>query len=350
VRTIVVTSLAVLLVLLALTLFVEFFGELKRIGEGSYTALRAFIFVVLRLPDLAIEMLPAATLLGTLLGLGSLAARSELIAMQAAGISRLRLARGVVLAGLMFAALMASVGEYFAPELAAYARQMRAMDRFEDVNLRGGNAWMREGNLIVNMRQSAEDPMDTGIYVYELGPERTLRTLGRAGHASAGEGGSWMLSAYRETRLGRVFSDGVVTADTGARRLETDMLTEDLMNLSAVQPGNLNVAALRRYVRYLRANRLDPTAYEIAYWSRISRLVSVIVMALLALPFVFGSLRAAGGGARLIVGVMIGLAYFLVSRMLANGAVVFQAEPVVMAFAPPAVLGTLALVGLLRVR
>ncbi len=350
VRTILGATALVLLVLIALTVFVEFFGQLDDIGEGAYTMLHAAGYVALRLPRLAVEMLPAAALLGALLGLGGLAGRSELIAMQAAGISRLQLARGVVLTGVFFAAFMGVVGEYFAPELANYARQMRAMAKFEDLNLRAGNAWLRDGDVIINMRQSEDEPLDAGIYVYEVGEDRTLRALGRAGHANPDDDGAWLLSVYQETRFEQLFSDGVVHASAGLRRLETDMLTEDLINLSVVRPSDLDARGLWRYVEYLRANRLDATAYEVAYWSRLAHIASAVVMTLLALPFVFGSLRAAGAGARLMVGVMIGLGYFLVSRTLANGAVVFNIDPIIVAWTPTALLLTLALGGILRNR
>jgi lipopolysaccharide export system permease protein len=69
--------------------------------------------------------------------------------------------------------------------------------------------------------------------------------------------------------------------------------------------------ALYSYVRYLRAQGLDTYKYELAFWSRIASQVSVLLMAALALPFVFGPLRSAGAGQRLMIGVMLGVVYFV---------------------------------------
>jgi lipopolysaccharide export system permease protein len=68
------------------------------------------------------------------------------------------------------------------------------------------------------------------------------------------------------------------------------------------------------------------------------------------LPFVFGSLRAAGASTRTLIGVLIGVAFFFVQRMLESGAVVFDASPLVLAWFPTALLATVALVLIARTR
>ena len=83
-------------------------------------------------------------------------------------------------------------------------------------------------------------------------------------------------------------------------------MNPDLLELSVVREDLLDTPSLVRYIGYLQDNGLDAHRYLVAYWSRIASVVSVIVMTVLALPFVFGSLRSAGAGARLVVGLIIG--------------------------------------------
>ena len=64
----------------------------------------------------------------------------------------------------------------------------------------------------------------------------------------------------------------------------------------------------------------------------------------------FGSLRSAGSGARTLIGVLIGVSFFLVQRMLESGAVVFDASPLVLAWTPTALLGAAALILIARTR
>ncbi|MEX0709121.1 MAG: LptF/LptG family permease, partial [Woeseia sp.] len=85
-RTILLSTLMVLIVLLALAGLFEFIGQLDNI-EGSFGIPQALQYAAFRLPQLTFEMLPIAALIGALMGLGSLASNSELVVMRTAGLS-----------------------------------------------------------------------------------------------------------------------------------------------------------------------------------------------------------------------------------------------------------------------
>ena len=82
----------------------------------------------------------------------------------------------------------------------------------------------------------------------------------------------------------------------------------------------------------------------------IATTVTVVIMPVLALAFVFGSLRSAGNGSRLMIGVMIGLAYFLASEMLANSGEVFDLNPALTSWIPTLALFAVTIAALTRVR
>ena len=104
------------------------------------------------------------------------------------------------------------------------------------------------------------------------------------------------------------------------------------------------------YVSYLNKNGLDAQRYETELWSRVARTATVVIMPALALAFVFGSLRSSGAGARLMIGVLIGLAYFLASEMSANSGQVFNLNPAVVTWLPSIALMTITGFALTRVR
>jgi lipopolysaccharide export system permease protein len=87
-----------------------------------------------------------------------------------------------------------------------------------------------------------------------------------------------------------------------------------------------------------------------AYWSRIANTVAVVFMVVLALPFVFGSLRSAGTGARMLVGLIIGLGFYVVGQVSSSGGEVFNLDPVLVAWAPTAALILTTAIALSRVR
>ena len=64
-----------------------------------------------------------------------------------------------------------------------------------------------------------------------------------------------------------------------------------------------------------------------AFWSRIARTVAIAFSVLLAIPFVLGSLRSAGTGTRMLMGLVLGIGFFLLQRLIESGTVVFKLNP-----------------------
>ena len=83
----------VLLGLAAFMLLLEFLADSDQVIAASDAALRALaLYMVLRLPDILAELIPVAALLAGLLSFAELARHSELTAIYAGGVSKVRLA------------------------------------------------------------------------------------------------------------------------------------------------------------------------------------------------------------------------------------------------------------------
>lgn len=340
-------------VLVSVGVFIELVGQLDDVGTASFTLGTALSYVALRLPRLVFEVLPVAALLGGLLSLGNMAVHRELVVMRASGVSQYGLLSAVALAGVALMMVMTVLGESLAPSLGAYAREMRTQALVDEMDLANArSAWLRQGDRIVHLQRSvgATDPgideFGGGVTLFELGEGQSLARIARADSAGVAPGGEWRLSNYAETVFG---ADAIeVRRENGA--FESLDLNPDLVGLSVVNEDLLDTPTLRRYIEYLRANDLDADSYLIAYWTRMANIVSVLLMTVLALPFVFGGLRSAGTGARLLVGLVIGLSYYVVVELLANSGQVFGIDPRLVAWAPGGALLVITLTALSRVR
>jgi len=337
----------VVFVLLSLGGLFLLIGQQDDIGVGRYTALAALQFVLLNLPQQGWELLPISALIGSLIGLGNLARGSELIVMRTAGLSVWRIARPVALAGLLLALLGALIGEVIAPPLEQYARQQKAFAKFNDVSVAGsGDAWVRDGNLLVNVERQTGESQFGGMMVYELAEDGRLLAMGRAVSAKAERDGSWSLEQYAETRFG---PEQVSSSRAPRRDLESNV-TAEFLGIAASSPAQLPTRALRSMIVHLEANSLDSREPRFVFWSRIARTLAPVFAVLLAIPFVFGSLRASGAGARVALGLMLGIGFFLVQRMLESGAVVFEGNPALFAWLPTLLMGFAAMLLIHRTR
>jgi lipopolysaccharide export system permease protein len=127
-------------------------------------------------------------------------------------------------------------------------------------------------------------------------------------------------------------------------------LSPEFLGLAVLEPESLPGMGLLSYIHHLKQNGLDARAYETAFWARIARTVAVAIIVVLAVPFAFGPLRSTGTGARTVVGIMIGVVFFLLARMLESGGEVFELPPVMIAWLPTALLALITTVAVSRVR
>jgi lipopolysaccharide export system permease protein len=337
----------VVLVLVTVTTLFLFVSQIDDIGKANYGMREAILFVALRIPRAIVESLPAAALLGSLLGLGHLATQSELIAMRAAGISKLQLLAHVGVAGILLAGVNVGLGESIAPSLGSYAREMRSEALLDEFEIAGGQStWFKDEGVIVNVRRGFGGDGDGGLYLYEIDGDRRIEAVARADSVESEGSSSWTLSGYAETRFG----ENQVSASRQQRSAHEFAFNTELLGLSEVRHDLLDTPALQRYIAFLQENERDASRYLIAYWGRWARSVSVPFMALLAVPFVFGSLRSVGSGARLIVGLCIGLGFYVADQVLTNSGTVYGFDPLLVAWAPTAGLILVTVIAALRVR
>lgn len=346
-RSILVAVGMVVLVLLSLGGLFLFMGQQDDIGVGRYTTVDAVWFVLLNLPQQVWELLPISALIGALLGLGNLARGSELVVMRTSGLSVWRLARPVAVAGVLLALGGTLMGEMLGPPMQQLARQQKAFAKFSDISFAGsGDAWVRDGRLLVNVERQIGETRFGGMMIYEMDESGRLLAMGRAARASADGRGRWALEQYVETRFA---AEGVRSSRLAERILESNISAE-FLGIAASSPSQLPTAALLEMIQHLEANGLATDEPQFALWSRIARTLAPLFAALLALPFAFGSLRSSGAGVRVALGLLLGIAFFLFQQMLESGAVVFRANPVLLAWLPTTLMAVVSLWLIARAR
>ncbi|EQD66838.1 putative permease YjgP/YjgQ, partial [mine drainage metagenome] len=100
-KTVIMGTLAAIAVLMVLSGFMTFVSQLHNVGTGHYTIATAVIYTASTLPEWASDIFPAATLIGTLMALGTLAQSNELMVLRATGVSIARLARSLLFGGIV---------------------------------------------------------------------------------------------------------------------------------------------------------------------------------------------------------------------------------------------------------
>lgn len=345
-KTVISGSLMVLMVLASLMAFMDFISQLGDVGKAQYGVLDAAVFVLLSLPKRLYELFPTAVLIGSLISLGTLAGNSELTVMRAAGVSIMRIVYSVLQAGFLLLILVAIIGELVVPNSERYAQSLRAEDLNTSVSLGGGGGfWARDGQRFLFVSH-VYPGMNLGkVKVYEFSKNNQLKRITHAQTAKFVDN-KWQLDNVKQTE----FTDGGVDSKTIKSVIWNELLNPDLFNVVSVRPSNMSAIDLYQYSQYLKQNDLDSSHYELSFWVKVFTPISSLVMLLIALPFVFGSQRTGGAGNRILIGLLLGIGFYILNRTVNHLGQVYHIYPFISASAPVVLVALASLSALRRVK
>ena len=331
--------LLVLGVLVGVFVFVTFIDQVSYLGTGQYSLLDAIKYVLLSTPRIVYEVFPMAVLVGAILGLSLLAVDSELIVMRSSGISIGQITVAVLKLGFLLALVALLIGEFITPWSETLAQRGRAQALERNIEQKSNSGlWLRDKKTFVNVREVLPDLTLRDIRVFEFDSMSQLRALVYAGKGRYAES-FWDLDDVRQTLIDE---QGFTQVSEAPKARWNTAVTPQTMAVFLVQPDQLSLLQLRQYIAHLRANVQDTRNFELAYWSKLTLPLSAAVMLLLAIPFVFGSIRSGGMGRNLFIGIMIGITFFATSKALGYIVLVYDMPPLVGAILPTAAFAVAA--------
>lgn len=335
---VIIGTLVTLGVLLPLMGFFLLADEMDEVGENGYEFADAVQFVALIMPRHAYQVFPIATLIGALVGLGSLASRSELVAIRAAGISIGHIVYAAIKGGILLASVAIAVGEGVAPILEQKALQWRSEAQSGQVTLKSEHGlWARDGSAYIYIQKIPSGAQLRDIHIYEFDAEQRLSRVTHAEHARYAKG-NWMLQGISRSMIGH---EHVETSHL-AQANWNSLLAPELLKIIVVEPHVLPIWGLLRYVRYMAANDQDARPYEVVFWGKAIHPFLILAMIFVSIPILVGSARTSSFGARMLLGVLVGIAFYLVSRTFGYFALLYGMNPLTATLIPPLAFLTIA--------
>jgi lipopolysaccharide export system permease protein len=342
-RTLFSSVAATLSVLIGLSALIKFVEQLRRVGQGDYDMTLAGLYVLLSLPREIELFLPMATLVGALVGMGLLAQTSELVVMQAAGLSRTKITISAMKSVVIIILAVMALGEWVTPVSEAKAKQIRTQALSGGSLISGDSlTWAKDGNDFVSIGRVLDQNTLQNVDIYQFDDELRLVQVISAEQAVFMQE-SWAMNDVKQV----VFTPQRIQNDQMKTYNWNSSITPDKLGIVAVKPEALSIRGLNDYIEYLRNNDQDSAEYELALWRKIFQPISVAVMLLLAMSFIFGPLRSVTMGARTGMGILAGFGFFVSNEMFGQVILVFQLAPVIGALLP-SLLFTIVAVVLLR--
>jgi len=335
---VIIGTLVTLGVLLPLIGFFLLADEMDQVGENGYQFADALLFVALIIPRHTYQIFPIATLIGALVGLGALASRSELVAIRAAGVSIGHVVYAAIKGGILLALIAMAIGEGVAPIAEQKALQWRSKAQSGQVMLKSKHGfWARDGSAYIYIQEIPSGAQLHDIQIYEFDEEQYLSRVTHAEHARYVKG-NWVLQGISRSMIDNA------RIETGrlAQASWNSLLDPELLKVIVVEPHVLPIWGLLRYVRYMAANGQDARLYEVVFWGKAVHPFLILVMVFVSIPILVSSARTSSFGARMLLGIFVGIAFYLVSRTFGYFALLYGMNPLIATLIPPLVFLAIA--------
>ena len=309
------SSLFVLAALLALFFFFDLIRELDDLGRGNYRITSMLGYVTLMLPSHAYVLLPAAGLMGALFALARMSEQSEITVMRSSGLSLAQLAMHVGGAGLAIAAATFLVGELVTPytEEAAKGLRLKATRSIVAREFRSG-FWVKDDRSFVNIQDVTAETELLNLRIYEFDEAYRLTAMSRAEKGIYTGPNKWQLENVELTR----FEGDRAVLERLRNATWNSVLTPDILSVLKIVPERMSALNLWAYIDHLRENRQKATRYEIALYNKLLYPLAGVVLMMLTIPFALGSNRTGGLGAKIVIGIIIGMCFHFAGRLFSH--------------------------------
>lgn len=338
-RTIFAATFLSLFVLIGLSSIIKFVEQMKHVGKGDYDVISAAYFVVLKMPVEIALFFPMAALIGALIGLGTLASSSELVVMQAAGLSKFRIASAVLKTAIPMVIAVMLLGEFVAPKTdkEAYFMRDQARSGSERVENKYG-VWAKDADSFVSIGRMNSKAELYNVQLYFFSKELTL-DYAIAANKAVYQQGYWLLENVSKTTF---LIDKTEIENFPKFTWETE-LTPKKLEVIISEPDKMSMRDIYGYIQYLEENDQDASRYWLTFWRKMVLPFTVIVMMLLSVSFIFGGLRSVSMGTRLISGIASGFTFHVSGELFGPASLVFGLSPILGAVLPSLIVLTVAM-------
>ncbi|MDG2305161.1 MAG: LPS export ABC transporter permease LptG [Candidatus Binatia bacterium] len=295
-----------------LYLCIDFFERIPRFLQHDPTTAQVVIYFLLKIPLIVAQIMPAAVLAATLLGLGGLARRAELMAMRACGISLWQIATPIVLACGVLSVAMLAFNEYVVPPSAArsdYIETVEIKNKTYRAHFRQRELWYQDRRGFTNIDRF--DPKKSeihGLTRYEFNDDFQLRRIVSATLARWNGSGWDSEGAYE-----------VIVAPSG--EVETKTLEPNGLGLKETPKDftgvyrdaeHMSYAALAEQTRQLAAKGINTQDSQVELWLKIALPFASLVMSLIAIPLASRHSRQSSSAANVGIALVVGFSYWVV--------------------------------------
>lgn len=327
--------------LILLSVLFYFPGLLDEILENAFSRNQIFYHSILGIPEIIRQMIPSATLMGTILTLSSFSRTSELIAYYSVGCGLNRITAVLLSMVFMICCLSLIIEDRILPPLYRkrqlyYYREMKKKTDFY-LDIKQQKIWYRSKNLIYNIKNfDSKTNMISGMTVYTFDSDFSLIQVIDAEKAKY-ENEGWTLLSGTVT----IFSEKSEFPLTERFVEKSLVIPEKPLDFQEIEKEavGLRFKELLRYIRKVSASGTDTRTYWVNFHSRLSLSFIPLMMCLVGVPFSVRGRREGGIARDLLNCMAVIFFYWILNSVCIAFATSGKLSPIVGAWLPTVLFG-----------
>ena len=334
IRSLIRYTLLALMVLVGLFVFFALIDELEDSGTGRYGILQVLEYLVLTIPNLMSELFPIAAVIGGMMTLGNLSSANELAVIRTSGVSQRALMLSLGKGALIICLAAIVISEFIAPFSEEAAQKRKSIALTDQITLETNYGfWSRNDSNFINIRKILPGNEVEDIYIYEFDSHNRLRNSIYAKRAKY-INGNWQLE---EVKQSEIYDDHVISKPIEKANWSS-VLNPEVINLVIIEPQFLTLWGLYEYIQYLQDNEQNSQVYEQAFWYKMARPISILLMILIAVPIVKVYSRQNNVGQRVFLGCLLGIIFHMINQVFGHLGVVYNINPFISMLCPLLIL------------
>ena len=318
----------VLFVVVGLDTLFSFLGQLDD-RRANYMIGDVALHVVYLIPRKIHEYMPICCMIGCMVGLSPLVSYNELTVIRAIGVSLWRVVLSAMKPAFFMMCIALFLGEYIVPSLVEKADTKRAIARSVEGVYLGDGVWYREGNSFFYFSVVNPSGILHGVNRYDFNEDKHLLGSLYAKQAVLRKK-RWF---FKDVQVVRYVKGNFVKEDIEIMRWRTGLSTM-LLKTAVMDPWGMSLSGLRTHGNYLKEQSVDSGLYDLVFWTKLLRPISIFALVLIGISLMVGTLRSSHLGLRLFVGVLVGVSFMLLQNLLGPASLVFGLSPALSVLIP----------------
>ena len=306
-----------------LSLFVGLFflfDLIQGIAEGGQTEIGFGLTLfrsALEVPSWVYELVPLSALTGTLIALARFSSYSEYVVMRSAGVSLKSLILVLSIVALIVSSVTFLFGELIVPRAERVLQTISVSSGSEQYviaqTFRSGH-WIKDQDRIINVTRLTKSFELSGVLIFELDDkDRSVSRMIKASNGVIDEN-KWQLNDVHVTDI---YPDHIVRTSSESLIFNT-LINPKILNSLLLGEAHLNYLELARYIEHLENNGEDVYRYKSAQWSKISHLVTVFLLVLIAVTFIGFESRDRHTGFWVFIGTACGVGLYFTTQLITS--------------------------------